>query len=143
MREKYIQKISVNFVLYLLAKKYLVRPLIRHCESFLLGNLCAKNVFTVLQYTIDCESDKKLTEKCSKIICAKTKDVLKSDGFLKISHKCLMFLLDQNSLSASETELFNAVTLIHQFYEKMRKSLKVILNSLVHKLQTSWIYFFI
>ena len=87
----------------------MVRPLIRYCEAFLLENLSAGNVFTVLQYTIDCETDKKLKDKCAEIICAKTKDVLKSDEFLKISSKCLEFLLDQDSLSAPEVELFNSV----------------------------------
>ena len=63
----------------------------------------------MLQYTIDCESDKKLKDKCSEVICAKTKNVLKSDEFLKISSKCLEFLLDQESLAAPEAEVFNAV----------------------------------
>ena len=87
----------------------MVRPLIRYCEAFLLDNLSAENVFTVLQHTIDCEADKKLKDKCAETICTETKDVLKSDGFLKISSKCLEFVLAQNSLCASEAELFNAV----------------------------------
>ena len=102
-----------GIIFHFIAKKYLIRPLIHQCEAFLLENLSVGNVFTVLQYTIDCEADRKLKEKCAKIICAKTKDVLKSDEFLKISHKCLSFLLEQNSLSASEAELFNAVCLLH------------------------------
>ena len=67
----------------------------------------------MLQYTIDCEADSKLKAKCDEIICAKTKDVLKSDEFPKISSKCLAFLLDQNSLNASEAELFISVCLLH------------------------------
>ena len=92
------------------AKKYLVYPLILYCDEFLFTNLNAENVFSVLQYTIDCEADTKLKEKCVEIICTKTKDVLKSEEFLKISSKCLMFLLDQDSLNVSEAELFNAVS---------------------------------
>ena len=88
----------------------MIRPLIHQCEAFLLENLSAGNVFTVLQYTIDCEADNKLLKaKCAEVISTKTKEVLKSDEFLKISRKCLEFLLEQNSLSAPEVELFNAV----------------------------------
>ena len=107
---------NLFLILHFLAKKYLVYPLICDCETFLLDILSAENVFTVLQYTIDCEADNKLRKKCSEIICAKTKDILKSDEFLNISHKCLTFLLEQNSLTASEAELFNAVCFI---YEKL------------------------
>ena len=88
----------------------MVRPLINHCETFLHDNLNAENVFSILQYTIDCEADIKLKEKCAEVISTKTKDVLKSEEFLKISSKCLMFLLDQDSLNVSEAELFNAVS---------------------------------
>ena len=63
----------------------------------------------MLQYTIDCESDKKLVDKCAEVISTKTKDVLKSEEFPKISSKCLEFLLNQDSLNASEVEVFNAV----------------------------------
>ena len=87
----------------------MVRPLISYCETFLINNICAENVFTVLQYTIDCESDEKLKDKCAEVLSTKTKDVLKSEEFPKISLKCLEFLLNQDSLSASEVELFNAV----------------------------------
>ena len=103
-------KLKYFFVLYFLAKKYLIHSLIHQCEAFLLNNLSAKNVFFVLQYTIDCETDKKLKEKCVEIISAKTKEVLKNEEFLKVSLKCLTFLLEQNSLSATEAELFNAVS---------------------------------
>ena len=44
------------------------------------------------------------------IISTKKKGLLKSDEFLKISSQCLMFLLDQDALSVSEAELFNAVS---------------------------------
>ena len=107
---KVIQKCANPKIKFLiLAKKYLVRPLINHCETFLHDNLSAENVFTVLQYTMDCEADIKLTTKCAEVISAKTKEVLKSEEFLKISSKCLEFLLEQNSLAASEAELFNSV----------------------------------
>ena len=87
----------------------MVRPLIGLCETFLLNNICAENVFTVLQYTIDCETDKKLKDKCAEFLSTKTKDVLKSEEFPKISAKCLEFLLVQDSLTAPEVEIFNAV----------------------------------
>ena len=63
----------------------------------------------MLQYTIDCEANSKLKAKCAEVISTKTKEVLESDAFLKISSKCLEFLLVQESLSASEAELFNSV----------------------------------
>ena len=97
----------------------MIRPLIRHCEAFLLEKLNAANVFSVLQYTINCESDKKLKEKCAEIISAKTKDVLESDEFPKVSSKCLEFLLEQDSLTASEVELFNAVSTLIYYIEQI------------------------
>ena len=107
----------------ILAKKYLVHKLISHCETFLLNNLNVENVFTVLQYTIDCESNKKLKDRCAEVISTKTKDVLKSDEFLKISLKCLEFLLVQESLTAPEVELFNSVRqFVILFTEEGKKS---------------------
>ena len=97
-------------ILFFVAKKYLVYPLIRYCDEFLYNNLNDENVFSFLQYTIDCEANSKLKEKCVEIISTKTKGLLKSDEFLKISSQCLMFLLDQDGLSVSEAELFNAVS---------------------------------
>ena len=87
----------------------MIHSLIHKCEAFLLNNLSAENVFSVLQYTIDYEADEKLEDKCAEIICTKTKDVLKSEEFPKISEKCLVFLLEQDSLAAPEVDLFNAV----------------------------------
>ena len=98
----------------------------------------------MLQYTIDCESDKKLEGKCAEVLSTKTKDVLKSEEFPKISSKCLEFLLVQDSLSAPEVEVFNSVCpsvitfdkekkikfQIHKFYLNTEISKSLILLSI-------------
>ena len=89
--------------------KYMIKQLEYLCINYLLNNINAENVFTILQFCIDCETDSELMDACKEFIRKKTESVLKADSFLEISHKCLTVLLEQNSLNIAEVNLFEAV----------------------------------
>ena len=97
----------------------MIKPLVCFCVDFLLKSLNAENVFTVLQFCIDCETDKRLMEGCKEILRTKTRDVLKGESFSKISHKCLIFLLEDDSLDVAEIHLFRAVSF--PLYDKLKR----------------------
>ena len=89
--------------------KYMIKQLETLCINYLLNNINAENVFTILQFCIDCETDSELMYSCQSFIRNKTESVLKADSFLEISHKCLTLLLEQDSLNVAEVNLFKAV----------------------------------
>ena len=89
--------------------KYMIKQLESLCINYLLNNINAENVFTILQFCIDCETDSLLMDTCKEFIRNKTESVLKADSFLEISHKCLRILLVQDSLNIAEVNLFEAV----------------------------------
>ena len=88
--------------------KYLIKPLESFCINYLLETLNAENVFTVLQFCLNYQTDPQLMDGCN-LIQSKTETVLKAESFAKISHECLTFLLEQNSLNIDEVQLFQAV----------------------------------
>ena len=96
--------------------KYLIKPLEAFCVNFLLEHLAIddSNFFTIFQFCVDCEVDKRLIEKCMTML----RDICKpwtwrfladDESFLKINRNCLMLLLEDDSLKAREIDLFNAV----------------------------------
>ena len=87
----------------------MIKQLESLCITYLLSNINAENVFTILQFCIDCETDSLLMDTCKEFIRSKTESALKADSFLEISHKCLTFLLEQDSLNIAEVHLFEAV----------------------------------
>ena len=87
----------------------MIKPLESFCVSFLLDNLNAENMFTILQVCIDCETDKRLMERCKEILRTDTKDVLNTESFLKISKECLAFVLEDDFLNIAEIDLFHLV----------------------------------
>lgn len=89
--------------------KYMIKPLESHCINYLLENLNAENVFTVIQFCVNCATDKQLMDECKEFIRTKTEAVLKADSFTEISRACLTLLLRQNSLNVAECALFEAV----------------------------------
>ena len=89
--------------------KYMIKQLESLCINYLLNNINAENVFTILQFCIDCETDSLLMDACKEFIRSKTESALKTDSFPEISHKCLSLLLEQDSLNIAEVNLFNAV----------------------------------
>ena len=89
--------------------KYMIKQLESLCINYLLNNLNAENVFTVLQFCIDCQTDSRLMDSCKEIIQRKTEAVIKAESFTKISHKYLTLLLKQENLELTEARLFEAV----------------------------------
>ena len=89
--------------------KYMIKPLESHCIDYLLGNFNAENIFTILQFCIDCQTDARLMDECKQFIQSKTEAVLNADSFPKISHKCLELLLKQKVLTVEELCLFKSV----------------------------------
>ena len=92
--------------------KYMIKQLETLCINYLLNNINAENVFTILQFCIDCETDSELMYTCKEFIRSKTESVIKADSFPEISHKCLTLLLEQDSLNVAEVNLFEAVFFI-------------------------------
>ena len=97
--------------------KYLIKALESFCINYLLDTLNAENVFTVLQFCLDCQTDSQLMYGCKEFIRSKTETVLKAESFPKISHECLAFLLEQDFLSIDELHLFLAVCFFYNFLE--------------------------
>ena len=87
----------------------MIKPLELYCVDFLVKNLNVHNVFTILQFCIDCETDKRLIEACKQILRTQTRDVLNTESFREINHKCLTFLLEDDKLNIQEICLFMAV----------------------------------
>ena len=93
------------------ATKYMIKSLESYCVDFLVDNLNASNVFTVLK---SCNTDKQ-RQMCMKFIRANTDDVLNDESFLSISHKFLTRLLSDDSLTVPEIRLFEAVCCLFYF----------------------------
>ena len=84
------------------------------CVNFLLNNISYENVFSIFQFCVDCEVDKRLMERCLEFLhiqeCFDSTDYFFDlTSFLKISHKCLMVLLKDDLLYGQEKDLFNSV----------------------------------
>ena len=89
--------------------KYVIKQLESLCIDYLLNNINAGNVFTILQLCIDCQADSRLMDNCKWFMRFKTESVVKAENFTKISHECLALLLEQESLDIAEVRLFEAV----------------------------------
>ena len=92
--------------------KYMVKPLELHCVNYLLSILDVENLFTILEFCIDCEVDNRLMVHCRFLLATETDQVLKAKSFPTISHKCLSFVLKQDFIKVPEIRLFNAVSLL-------------------------------
>ena len=98
---------NVMQVLYL-AKKYMLPSLADKCSAFLQENLNASNVFHVLPDAQKYE-EKDLLDHCWKVIEKETEEAVKSDGFVTIERSVLEELVEKDSLTIKEVELFKAV----------------------------------
>ena len=110
--------------------KYLIKPLESFCIDYLLDTFNAENVFTVLQFCLNCQTDSQLMYGCKEFIRSKTETVLKAESFPKISHQCLVFLLEQDFLCIDEVHLFQAVCFFIIFSNS--KELLIIIKFLVN-----------
>ena len=114
LRYLYSEEVKLNEsnvmqVLYV-AKKYILSSLGDECIDFLKRNLDPANVFCVLSHAQRYD-EKSLVDQCWKMIDRKTKEVLKSEGFLIIERLLLEATVKRDTLSVTEVELFKAVDL--------------------------------
>ena len=94
----------------------MIKELEQRCVDFFMENITVENVFSMIQYCVDFESDKKLLEKCKELLQIETQNALKTEAFKRISAKGLTVLLEQDPLNVSEIELFKAVSFIFLHY---------------------------
>ena len=87
----------------------MVTALEKHCVYFLTKNVSENNVFEILDQCLKWTVNPQLLIKCKTMLQKQTKVVLKSEKFLNISLELLVILLEQETLSVSEGELFKSV----------------------------------
>ncbi|XP_078379156.1 BTB/POZ domain-containing protein 6-like isoform X2 [Oculina patagonica] len=98
---------NVMQVLYL-AEKYMIPCLTDKCAEYLGKNLDFSNVLCVLKHAQQFEN-KNLLFHCWDLIDKRTDKALKSNEFLSIERSFLGQLVERNTLSIREVELFKAV----------------------------------
>ncbi|XP_078365370.1 BTB/POZ domain-containing protein 6-like [Oculina patagonica] len=98
---------NVMQVLYL-AEKYMIPSLSTECTEYLRKNLTPSNVFCVLKHAKQYES-KDLLLDCWDLIDFKTEEALKTAEFQTMERCFLEELLDRDTLSITEMQLFKAV----------------------------------
>ncbi len=98
---------NVMQVLYL-AKKYMLPSLADKCTEYLGKNLDASNVFHVLPDAQKYE-EKDLVDRCWEVIDKQADEAVTSDGFVTIEKSVLEELVERDSLTVKEVELFKAV----------------------------------
>ena len=98
---------NVTQVLYL-AKKYMIPALSEQCTKFLQENLDASNVFVVLPGA-QTYGEAALVEQCWETVDQTSEDAMKSEAFLDVSHDLLKAVLQRDSLTSDEVEIFKSV----------------------------------
>ena len=98
---------NVMRVLYL-AKKYMVPSLAEKCTIYLQENLDPSNVFSILP-AVEKYEEKSLVDRCWEMIDDHTEAALKSDTFVTIERSLLEALVQRDTLSIAEVELFKGV----------------------------------
>jgi len=96
-------------VLYL-AKKYMVPSLTEKCTQYLQDNLDPSNVFSILPSAQKYE-EIKLVDRSWKVIDEETEEAVKCDRFWTIERSLLEVVVERDTLTIKEIELFKAVDL--------------------------------
>lgn len=100
---------NVLQVLYL-AEKYLIPSLVSKCYEYLRQIVEGSNVFCVLNHVLRChQQDRLLIDRCWEIIDEQTQVAIQSDEFFTIERSLLEKLVQRDSLTVKEIELFRAV----------------------------------
>lgn len=81
--------------------------------KYLIANIDAENIFSLLQYCADFESDIKLETKCLDFLIFHIEDVLNSEAFIGFSIRWLIGLLRVPYINVSEVDLFKAVRFLN------------------------------
>ena len=100
---------NVMGVLYL-AKKYIVPLLAEKCTGYLQDHLHPSNVFSILP-SVQKYNEKNLVDRCWKEIDKQTEEAVKSDGFGEIERCLLEAVVERDTLTVKEVNLFKAVNL--------------------------------
>ena len=98
---------NVIQVLYL-ANKYMIPSLSDECTKFLRQNLDANNVFSVLPGALIYE-EASLVKECWEMVDEHSEEAMYSEAFLDITHEMLSSVLERDTLSAREVDIFKAV----------------------------------
>ena len=98
---------NVIQVLYL-ANKYMIPSLSDECTKFLRQNLDANNVFSVLPGVLIYE-EASLVKECWDMVDEHSEEAMYSEAFLDITHEMLSSVLQRDTLSACEVDIFKAV----------------------------------
>ena len=93
-----------------LAKKYMVPSLADKCNKYLQDNLDPSNVFSILLSAQKFE-EKSLVDRCWKLISKQTDEAVKSEGFEIIDRSLLAAVVQHDTLTIEEIDLFKAVDL--------------------------------
>ncbi|CAH0557253.1 unnamed protein product [Brassicogethes aeneus] len=92
------------------AKKYMLPHLVEECTKYLWSDLYPKNACRAYEFAKLFE-EPMLMEKCIKIICSQTQEVLTESSFGDVELSTILTVLDQDELNInSELELFSALT---------------------------------
>ncbi|XP_031626902.1 kelch-like protein 9 [Contarinia nasturtii] len=97
---------NVAKVMYL-GDKYNVAGCLDICEQFLINSLSDDNLFQNYELSIFFNQNK-LKKYCETVIAFDTKNVLVSGNFMECDRKVLSHILNIDSLSCSESKLFEA-----------------------------------
>ena len=98
---------NVIQVLYL-ANKYMIPSLSDECTTFLRQNLDTTNVFSVLPGALIYE-EASLVKECWEMVDEHSEEAMYSEAFLDITHEMLSSVLQRDTLSAREVDIFKAV----------------------------------
>ena len=97
----------VMHVLYL-AKKYMLPSLAEKCSVYLLENLEASNVFSILPHAKKFDNQD-LENRCWKVIEKHTEEAVTSDEFVTLERSLVECVVKKKVLNLKEVELFKAV----------------------------------
>ena len=90
------------------AMKFQIPQLIKKCFDFIVKSLSIDNVCDTISFSIECANED-LADKCVSYISMNAANVLKADGFQRLSRDALIRVLQNDYLKGvSETDVFKA-----------------------------------
>ena len=92
----------------ILADRFLVPSLTDKCSKFISDNLDASNAFNILPLAVK-RKENDIVNRCWEVIDKQTKISLESEGFVTIERPLLEAVVERDTLTIREMELFAAV----------------------------------
>ncbi|XP_055351472.1 BTB/POZ domain-containing protein 6-A-like isoform X2 [Paramacrobiotus metropolitanus] len=90
------------------ADKYDVAPLVQICLSMIYSQLDVDNCLFALEQAVQWHADT-IVEKCWRLLDEKTEEILRSDHFTCIRQDTLRTILQRDTLSAGEQDIYSAI----------------------------------